>query len=221
MSMFGIEIPKIELPPLDQLKMHLSPALSVKWADADGVYSKSISPFPLSTQLLGDPQQTMVSATTVSAISAAVVPMVQKARAQAANVQVMNQEKQILVGLMMYATDHHGQLPPDLGTLVSDGEIPPSGLNVFLNPNSNTKLPAEILNGTQDKQAAWVNDNTDYKLLVAGKKLADLGQASEVAALVPKDAEHSTVRVPVGFADGHVETCTPRRVKGYLHPEEN
>jgi hypothetical protein len=66
MRQFNIQMPTIKLPPIEQLKAHLSPALSVSWADADGVYSRSISPFPLSTHLLGSGQQAMVSAGTAS-----------------------------------------------------------------------------------------------------------------------------------------------------------
>jgi hypothetical protein len=65
MDLTGAEIPDIELPPIEQIKTHLSPALTVSWADAEGIYSKSISPFPGSTLLLGDPQQSILNTVTM------------------------------------------------------------------------------------------------------------------------------------------------------------
>ena len=218
MAMLGVDVPKVELPPLDQLKTHLSPALAVSWADANGVYSKSISPFPGSTFLLGDPQQSMVAMTTVSAITAAVVPALERARAAARAVQNMSNEHQIGIALQMYAIDHKGVFPPDLGSCLEyTGGA--GSLKVFLNPTSGTRIPPEILNGTKEAQAAWVNDNSDYQLLLANKKITEVKHPAETAILVPKDAEHATTRVPVGFADGHCESLLPERVRHLLHPD--
>jgi prepilin-type processing-associated H-X9-DG protein len=219
MSMFSIDVPKIELPPIDQLKTHLSPAISVSWADDQGVYAKSISPFPLSTQLLGDPQQSVVSATTISMASAILMPAFSRARSAARATQLMSNERQMLLGLMMYANNHRGLLPPDLGSLITDGDIAPTGLKLFLLPDSKKQIPAEISGGTKEQIAAWVNDNSDFKFLLAGKKMSELGNASRVAAIVPNDAETATANVPVGFADGHVEACRPDRVQQILHPD--
>jgi len=227
-------VPKVELPPIDQLKMHLSPALSVTWADENGVYSKSISPFPGATRLLGDPQESMVSATSLSALSAVVAPAFHRARSQTMSVQVMNQERQILLAMTMYAADNQGQFPPDLGSLVTGGYISgangavnpkgftPSGtgLSIFLDPSSNATVPDEIASGTKEQQAAWVNDHADYKFLTPNRKTSDADPADTVV-IVPKDADHATTRVPVGYADGHVETCTPLHAKKLLHPDAN
>ncbi len=120
---------------------------------------------------------------------------------------------------MMYANNHRGLLPPDLGSLITDGDIAPTGLKLFLLPDSKTQIPAEISAGTKEQMAAWVNDNSEYKFLLAGKKFSAIGNASRVAAIVPNDAETATTNVPVGFADGHVEACRPDRVQQILHPD--
>ena len=219
MQMFGIEIPKIELPPLDQFKAHLSPALSVSLADDKGVYSKSISPFPMSTYLLGDPQQSMVGTTTLSAATAVLMPALQRARQQAMSVQLMSNERQILLGLVMYAQAHHGELPPDLGTLVSEGALQKAKLELFLKPGSKTKVPKEIAQGSPQQQTDWVNDNTEFIFLLPGKNLRDLRNVSQMAALVPKDAGTAITRTAVGFVDGHVEMCKPERVQHLLQPD--
>jgi hypothetical protein len=218
-AMAGVEIPKVELPPIDELKMHLSPALSVSWADDRGVYSKSISPFPLSTHLLGDPQQSLVSAGTLSLGAAVLMPAFARARHAAMEAQNASQERQVMLGVIMYAQSHQGDMPADLGSLISDGVLPQTSLKIFLLPGSKITIPPEILNGSKDQQAAWVNDNVEYKYLTAGKKLTQIGNASEVAVLVPKDAEHAGDRVPIGFADGHCESCKPDRVQHFLHPD--
>jgi prepilin-type processing-associated H-X9-DG protein len=67
--------------------------------------------------------------------------------------------------------------------------------------------------------AAWVNDNSEFKFLLADKKMSTIGNASRVAAIVPTDAEKASANVPVGFADGHVEACRPDRVQQILHPD--
>lgn len=221
LGMMGIEMPIVNLPAFEQIKPLLSPALSVSWVDADGVYSKSISPFPLSSCLLGDPQQSMTALGAVTATTAIVIPSLQRARAAARQVQTASNQRQILLALMNYATSHHGTLPPDLGTLVQDGQIKtPAAFTLFLEVGSKTKVPPELANSTRDQQAAWVNENCVYTFLLAGRKISDINAPSQTAALVPKDADHATARVNVGFADGHVEMCKPERAQHFLHPDE-
>jgi hypothetical protein len=223
LKMFNVEMPRVELPSVEQLPAHLSAALSVSWADADGVYSKSISPFPGSVQVLGDPQQMMVSATTVSTLAAAVVlPAIARARQAALANQGMSNERQLLVACIMYAQDHQGHFPPDLGALVSTGKIGVESLRSFLRPGSTIQIPKEIQTGTREQQAAWVNDNTDYKLLTPNLVWTEKqGRPhSEIPVLVPRDADTATDRVSIGFADGHCEACKPGRARHFLHPDE-
>jgi hypothetical protein len=60
MAGFDIAMPTIELPAIAQLQPHLSPLFSASWADGNGVYSRSVSPFPGSGFMLGSPQQLSV-----------------------------------------------------------------------------------------------------------------------------------------------------------------
>ncbi len=219
MDLAGVEIPRIELPPIDQIRAHLSPALSVNWADADGIYSKSVSPFPGSTHLLGDPQQTMVSATTISAITTLIAPLIEKSRQKAISVSSMSNERQLLLAMMMYAANHQGVFPADLGSLVSDGEIQGSVLSVFIDPASGQSVPADVAGGTKDQQAAWVNGNAGYVFLAPSQKISQIHQPSETIVIVPKDSDHATQPVPVGFADGHCEITKAARVQQLLHAD--
>jgi hypothetical protein len=214
-----IDLPKVQLPPIDQLAAHLSPALSVSWADEQGVYSKSISPFPGSCDLLGDQQQSMTMVSTFAGAVAIAMPALGHARTQAARVQAMSNERQIGLGLMMWANDHKGNLPPDLGSIVSAGYMG-KNVKIFLKPGSKTEVPAEIANGTNDQAAAWVNDHAEYVLLQAGRQLNKIGNATRTPTVLPADAEQSTEPVPVAFADGHAEMCAPERVKHFLHPDD-
>jgi type II secretory pathway pseudopilin PulG len=216
LSPFKLDLPQITLPPLDQLR--LSPALSACWADADAIHWKSISPFPLSTALLSDPQQAMVSTGVVAAGAAILVPSLQRARAQALLVQSISQERQILTAMVMYQTKHNGQLPPDLGSLMSDDDLPATSLKLFLQPGSDQNVPAEISTGTTDEMANWVNDHAEYTQLAPGRNASDL-KASQTPVLLPKDPEKITTPVPVGFADGHIEAVNQSQLQKYLHPQ--
>jgi hypothetical protein len=219
LSTMNIDFPKIELPPLESL--HLSPAMSVTWSDADGIYSKSISPFPGSEEVLGDPQQAMVSASTVSGLAAAVVlPALNKARASAARVATMANERKILLGMILYANDHHGDLPTDFGSIVSSGYLGSSAPKFFLQANSKTEVPAEIVAGTKDQQASWVNDHAEYMLLKVEQKITRIQHPSRTAVLVPVNADQATGLVPVGFVDGHCEMLKAEKVRQMMHPDE-
>jgi hypothetical protein len=66
LASFDITLPPIQLPPLAQLQPHLSPLFEATWADSNGVYSRSISPFPGSGLLLASPQQLTLEIATVS-----------------------------------------------------------------------------------------------------------------------------------------------------------
>ncbi len=215
---FGIEYPQIELPKAADLKGHLSPALSICWADATGVYSRSTSPFPGSDLLLGDPRESLVGVGSVSLVAGVALPAVAKAREAARRTQSMSNERQICMALFLYANDHNGVFPPDLASCSSylGGK---TGMRVFVDPQTNNSVPPEVLNGTDDARAAWVKDHADYVLLLPNQKLSELKNASSTAAIAPRDAEKSTKPVAIGFADGHVETCTPDRVHDLLHPD--
>jgi hypothetical protein len=212
----GVDYPELNIPKAADLKGHLSPALSVNWADASGIYSKSISPFPGSAMLLGDPQKSLVGIGAVSAVTSIAVPALAKAREAARRTQSMSNERQICLAVMMYATDHKGTLPPDLGSCL---QYVGGSLRIFLDPDADSTIPPEVQNGNADAKAAWINDHADYVLLIPNQKLSHLKNASTVAEVAPRDAEQSTKPVAIGFADGHVEACPPDRVHDLLHPD--
>lgn len=54
-DLFGVQSPPMLLPPVNRLMPHLSPAGQVTWTDAQGAHLHSLSPFPGSELLGGDP----------------------------------------------------------------------------------------------------------------------------------------------------------------------
>jgi prepilin-type processing-associated H-X9-DG protein len=198
-KMAGLELPELQLPPIE--KLNLSPAISVSWADNNGVYTKSLSPFPGSAALLGDPQESVISVAAVATVAAVVVPAIAKAREQANLVANMGNERQLLLAMISWSMQHQGTLPPDLGTLVGMPQI--EDLSLFLRHGSGTHVPPEITNSSAAEQAKWVNEHAEFTYLNAGKTFASLNSPSTTAVLVEKDPRGP--RSAVGFADGHVE----------------
>jgi hypothetical protein len=104
--------------------------------------------------------------------------------------------KEIGLAAVMYANDHKDQLPPDLGTLVSQSVEPEK----FLAAGSKTKVPEGFAALDSARQAAWVNEHTEFVYLGAGKQMSGLGL---FVLACPKDAGQSQSFL---FADGSVQT---------------
>jgi hypothetical protein len=83
----------------------------------------------------------------------------------------MRDARAINTALVSYASRHDWTFPPNLGDLILDGELDRSRLSAFVRDANKPEIPAEILNGTKQQQAAWVNEHTGYKLLRAGKSI--------------------------------------------------
>lgn len=85
--------------------------------------------------------------------------------------------KNIGIVALTYANGHGDQLPPDLGTLVSSTVSP----QFFLAGDSKTQVPPDLTAQDLAKQAAWVNANTDFVYLGAGKQSSKLTGSYVVA----------------------------------------
>ncbi len=208
----GVQLPNIELPSADKFAGRLSPSLSVTWADTDGVYTKSVSPFPFSGTLLGDPQEMIVSVGTTSLATSILVPSILKAREAANQVATASNQRQLLLAMIMWSMDHKGNFPPDPGTLIVDRKV--TDPKLFLRRGSVTTVPPEIITGTPAQQAEWVNEHADFTYLAADKNFAN-GNAAVSAVLVEKNLDENR-KVTVGFADGHVEQTTAEAAQKYL-----
>jgi type II secretion system protein G len=116
-------------------------------------------------------------------------------------IQCLDHLHQIGQGLVLYASDHNGSYPPDLGTLLVDQKME---LTTFVCPAAPSGIPANWKTLAAKEQAAWVNAHTDYVYL--GAKRGITMKANEPLAY-EKDDDHEKV-LNVLFGDGHVSVVT-------------
>jgi prepilin-type processing-associated H-X9-DG protein len=101
---------------------------------------------------------------------------------------------------MLYASNNKDALPPDLGTLVTNGEIAPA---TFVCPDTNNTPPPPDM--PRDATVDWVNKNSDYVYLGANWNLKTLKNASTTVECYENDGNHHGDGINVLFVDGHVE----------------
>ena len=97
------------------------------------------------------------------------------------------------MGAIMYANDHKGAFPKDLGMLVKDEELIPE---IFINPAGNNSVPAGL---TPEQKQQWVRENSDYVWNGAGKK-ATMGPDEPLAWEKPVCGSG----INILYGDGHV-----------------
>jgi hypothetical protein len=190
----NVEKPK--LPSVDAIRSHLSPAVSISWADENGTYTRSVAPFPGATYLIGDPQISLVA---VGTVSLALVPVINQVRDHAMLEASIANERQLATAIVAYAKDHDGRQPPDLGSLVAGGYMGQAPGRVFVLPSTHTTdAPAD-----RTALADWVNTQAQYDLLWPGKVVA--ADSPRMPVLVERGATTKDDARPVAFADGHVD----------------
>ncbi len=193
----GIHVPPLSLPPLDLLQANLAPALRATWADADGIYNKSISPFPAATVLGNSPDQ-LTSVGTVALATSILLPSLNRSRETANRVKCASNQRQIGQAILLYANDNQGKYPPDLGTLIKTEDIT---TQVFICPSGNTTLPPHLT--TPDEHANRDNENSDY--IYVGKGMTSTTAKSTDIVLYEKPDSHSKDGMNILYGDGHVE----------------
>jgi hypothetical protein len=197
-DMFGLETPPMVLPPLNEIMPHLSPAVGATWIDDNGWHYRGVTPFP-GAQLLGGEQALAVTAAPV--LAAVALPAMARARQQAMAVQSMSNLRQIGMAVHMYAQDHQGNVPPDLGSTY------PYLKNsmVYFMPRREMMM-AQPPNLNDEELRKWLEANSDYTYL---------GREGMKLVGVPNTAQHVIAhekldRVQRGmagavFLDGHAE----------------
>jgi type II secretory pathway pseudopilin PulG len=176
---------------------HLAPSVGATWVDDAGWHYRAATPFP-GADLLGGEQA--VVTTVAPAALAVALPAAAKARQQARTVQSLSNLRQIALTIQLYANDHDGKLPPDLGATYSYVGTP----TVFLAAEhaGAVELPKASANAAQTAQ--WINANTDY-VYVGAKygKYANVANAPETIFAHEKFDLARNGMVVVGYADGH------------------
>jgi prepilin-type processing-associated H-X9-DG protein len=195
-DVFGIDSPLMLLPPMHTLIAEQSAGGGVTWTDAKGWHSRSITSFPGSELLSGNPMA-MSSLATPAVMASVLLPSLNRARETANRVKSASNLRQIGLALLMYSNENRNRYPKDLGELVTTEDI---GAGVFTNPRLGSGVPPNIKNADPTAQAQWVNDNSDYVYKGAGKN-SSMGP-EEVLAYEKPDGLSDGINILYG--DGHV-----------------
>ena len=196
-EMFGIDTPPMVIPPLAQLKEHLSPAAGFSWTDDAGVHFKSASPFPGAELVMSQGGVVMAAPALLAGVA---MPAMQNARQQAMRVQSMSNLRQIGMGMMLYANENKGRFPADLGTLATMDLSP----QVFVAPQTGKAVPPDVAGGNAEQKKAWANQNADYVYLGAGLGVNVPNTAETIVAYEKPEVNRGQGTTAL-FADGHVE----------------
>jgi prepilin-type processing-associated H-X9-DG protein len=195
-DMFGFDVPALLVPPLDTIRTHLAPAGSVSWVDDAGWHYKSTSPFPGSRLLA---TETSVVVAQQAMVVSILLPALNAAKERANRVQCASNLKQIGIGVMLYANDHRGRFPPDLGTLVTDADL---GWEAFVCPSSAGAAPPGDVRNNPQQLNAWANEHAHYVY-----RGANLHPGVDANTVLAHDLRHNHEEegINILFADGRVE----------------
>jgi prepilin-type processing-associated H-X9-DG protein len=130
------------------------------------------------------------------------LPSLNRAHELANRVKCGSNLRQIGQGMLLYANDHNGQYPPDLGTMLKELDMNPQ---VLICPSSGNDVPADVLAGGPDMIAVWANQSSDFEYLGAGLK--NDTPPDQVLAC-DKSEHHGSAGINLLFGDGHVEWLT-------------
>ena len=137
-----------------------------------------------------------------------------EARSKAMRVQIVNQLKQIGLGLMLHAGDHGDRLPSHLAdTLKFLGNNP----RLLLLPDDSQVLPADFATQSREAQAAWIDAHTPFVYVRPGESLKELKAPMTTVLVYERPKPDDDSNVGVLFADGHVETLPPGKLRNLLN----
>lgn len=145
--------------------------------------------------------------------SGMLLPALNQAREKARRISCVNNVKQVMLGLTMYANDHDSRFPADNGA---------AGLNTLVKDDYLTDFTCYIcLSATDDKGSGNLTEDTCSYIYLGGTDLAKEQAPSKLPVVFDKPGNHRK-GVSVGFADGHVEQIdlpryhSPEQVIDYL-----
>lgn len=198
-DMMGVQTPAMVLPPLHKLLPHVAPLGAVSWSDPGGGWHfKSITPFP-GAELLADSGMGTAIVGQSALITSILLPSLSRSRETANRVKCASNQRQIGQAILMYANEHRGKYPDDMGTLVKTEDIV---VNVFICPSSNNALPPEVGQMTLDQRVAWVTEHSDFVYLGKGQTTA---APADRIILYEKPGAHDADGMNMLYGDGHVE----------------
>jgi prepilin-type processing-associated H-X9-DG protein len=195
-DLFGVPSPAMLVPPLSDLLPELSPAGQVSWVDDAGWHAQGVTPFPGAALIGSDPTMSIAAPALVSSI---LLPSLNRARDTSNRVKCAGNERQIGQAILLYANEHKGRYPQDLGTLVKSEPI---DLDAFICPASGDSVPQNIRTAPKDAQATWVNDNSNFVYIGQG---LNFNAPADAVVLYERADNHDQEGMNMLYADGHVE----------------
>jgi len=198
-DVLGVDSPLMLLPPIHKLQPHLSAAGAVTWSTNEGIFARSISPFPGSETITADPLSA-IGVAQPALMASILLPSLNKARETANRVKCSANLRQIGVAFMLYSNENKGAAPPDLGTLLLQEGLT---ANVFVCPSTGRGFETHDGDVKPEDIAKWVNENSEYVYLKPPKKLTQLN--AETILVYEKFENHDEQGINILYADGHVE----------------
>ncbi|MBI1336865.1 MAG: hypothetical protein GC164_07875 [Phycisphaera sp.] len=193
----GVQKIMAALPPLGKIMPHLSPIGQKLYVDGTGCHYESINPFPGANILA--PNATINSMPTTAMAVGILLPAMGAARQAARQTVAANNARQIIMGVILYATDFEDKLPESLSRIVEGGYIT---IDPFTTPADGNKIPQDVRNAPLPEQAKWVEAHGSFVMVPGYKTMNDL--KGDTVLIFEKYAQRKRT-IAVGFGDGHVE----------------
>jgi prepilin-type processing-associated H-X9-DG protein len=193
-DLYGARTPALVMPPLAKLMPHVTPAAGVGWVDKAGWHWRSVAPFPGSELLAGGGLGSVIAAQQAAMVGVA-LPSLTRARVTANRVKSASNLRQIGQAMLLYANENKGKYPRTMGELLLTQDVT---VEVFVNPDTKTRAPRDK---TPEELAAWINKESDYEYLGAGK---DNTTPAEVVVAHEK-FRPNVPGINMLYGDGHVE----------------
>ena len=143
-------------------------------------------------------------------VAAVFLPSINRSRSQGGRVKCPSNMRQIGQGCAMYANDHHGRYPDDLGTLFLNEDLDAS---VAVCPNTND-VPA--IGPTTQAVVTSMLTPGHLSYVYLGKGLTDATATADVVVLYEPLSNHSNEGMNVHFGDGHTEWLTAGQAQPLL-----
>jgi prepilin-type processing-associated H-X9-DG protein len=140
-------------------------------------------------------------------------PPLEEARAKARQIRVVNQLKQIGLGIMMYANDQGDRLPPHLVDIVKFlGDA-----RLLMRPDDPRTLPSDFASLSRADQLSWIDRHSPFVYVLPGVLMKEI-RSPQTTVLVYERSDDSPAGV--AFADGHVERVSLERLTELLRESQ-
>jgi prepilin-type processing-associated H-X9-DG protein len=197
-DMFGMQAPPMVLPPLHKLREQLGPASSATWTDDAGWHMKSITPFPGSE--LFATEANLLMAQQALALSV-MLPAMNRGREAANRVKCASNMRQMGQGVLLYANDHKGKYPQNVGELAQTDIL--QQWEIYVCPDAGIAPPPPDVQKDPKKFSPWINQNATYVYL--GATMNNTNPADQVLMYEKPGNHPGRQGLNVLYNDGHVE----------------